>query len=96
MTIQNLRIAGIFGVTGLLLLIPFTAMQFTQEVDWGPMDFVVGAILLLGAGFACEIILRLLKGFGYRLAALGLVLLILLAVWVELAVGIFGTPLAGT
>lgn len=96
MTIQNLRIAGIFVVTALLLLIPYIAMQFTSEVNWKPMDFVAAGVLLLSAGFACEMILRLVKGTGTRIAALALVLLVLLLVWAELAVGIFGTPLAGS
>lgn len=96
MTIQNIRVAGIFVVTAFLLLIPFVAMQFTAEVNWKPLDFVAAGVLLLSAGFACELILRFVKGVGMRIAALALVLLVLLLVWAELAVGIFGTPLAGS
>lgn len=96
MTIQNLRVAGIFVVTALLLLIPLTAMQFTTEVNWKPMDFVAAGVLLLTAGLACEAILRLVKSLWWRIAAVGFVLMVLLLVWAELAVGIFGTPLAGS
>lgn len=96
MTIRTFRVVGIFAVTAMLLLIPLVAMQFTQEVNWSLFDFVAASILLLGAGFACEMILRRVKGFGYRLAAIGLALLVLIAIWVELAVGIFGSPIAGS
>lgn len=34
--------------TGLLLLVPLVAMQFTDEVDWGGGDFVVAGGLLFG------------------------------------------------
>lgn len=96
MTIQNLRIAGIFVITVILLLIPFVAMKFTAEVNWEPMDFVGAGILLLSAGFASELTFRLVEGFWLRIAALALVILVLLIVWAELAVGIFGTPFAGS
>jgi hypothetical protein len=37
-------------VTGLILLVPPVAMQFTDEVDWGVFDFVFAGILLGGGG----------------------------------------------
>lgn len=96
MTIQNLRVAGIFVVTAFLLLIPYVAMQFTSEVNWKPMDFLAAGVLLVGAGIACELVLRFVKGLGARIATIAIVILLLLLVWVELAVGIFGTPFAGS
>lgn len=92
-TKRPLLIAG--AVAG-ILLIPFLAMQFTSEVSWNAMDFVIAAILLLGAGSAVEIILRLLKTRTSRLVAGLLVFLLLAIIWAELAVGILGTPLAGS
>ena len=36
--------------TGLILLLPLVAMQFTDEVDWGVFDFVFAGLLLGGTG----------------------------------------------
>jgi hypothetical protein len=45
-------------VTAALLLVPFVAMQFTDEVAWGAFDFVFAAILLGGAGLLIERAMR--------------------------------------
>lgn len=81
-------------ITG-LLLIPFFAMQFTNEVNWNIFDFIVMGILLLSTGLLCELVLRKMKTIKSRIIICGAVLTIFLLVWAELAVGIFGTPFAG-
>ena len=80
----------------LLLLIPFTAMQFTDEVDWSPGDFIIMGMLLLGAGILCELVMRKVKGVRNQIIINGTVLLVFLLIWVELAVGLFGTPFSGS
>jgi hypothetical protein len=96
MTTQNKRLFGILLAVCILLLIPLIAMRFTNEVKWGPFDFMVAAVLLFGAGLACEFVLRTVKSTQYRLAVVGAILLALFIVWAELAVGLIGTPLAGS
>ncbi|MDB5919982.1 MAG: hypothetical protein JWR40_4216 [Massilia sp.] len=82
--------------TALILLVPLAAMQFTSEVAWNLFDFVVAGVLLAGTGLVFVISMRKLSTTGSRVAA-GIVLaLALILVWMELAVGIFGTPFAGT
>lgn len=93
---QNIRLVGIVLTVAFLLLIPFTAMQFTDEVNWGPFDFVVAGVLLLGTGLLCELVLRLVRSTRARIVLCGVLLLGLFLVWAELAVGVFGTPLAGS
>lgn len=93
---QNRRLIGIVLTAVLLLLIPFIAMQFTDEVKWALPDFVVAGVLLLGTGLLCELVLKKVKKIGYRLLICGALLLVLFLIWVELAVGIFGTPFAGS
>jgi len=83
-------------VISVLLLIPLVAMQFSTEVDWSLNDFVIMGLLLLGAGLTIELILRKVKGFKKKLMLCGLVFLSFLLIWAELAVGLFGTPFAGS
>ena len=96
MITQNKRLMGIVLTVALLLMIPFIAMQFTNEVNWSGFDFVVAGVLLLGTGLLCELVLRKVKKPANRLIICGAILVVLFLVWAELAVGIFGTPFAGS
>ena len=93
---QNKRLIGIVITVVLLLLIPFVAMQFTDEVKWTPSDFVVMGVLLLGTGLMCELVMRKVKKIEHRIALCVALLAALFLIWAELAVGIFGTPFAGS
>ena len=93
---QNKRLIAILLAVPALLLIPFVAMQFTNEVDWGLLDFVVLGVLLTGTGLMCEFVMRKFKNIEHHLAVIGGVLLVFFLIWAELAVGIFGTPFAGS
>lgn len=95
MTTYNKRQVAIVCTVAFLLMIPFTAMQFTNEVDWTASDFIIAGGLLLGTGFACELALRKIKSRGSRISVLIALLVAAFLIWAELAVGIFGTPLAG-
>ena len=78
------------------LLIPLIAMQFTTEVRWTTFDFIVAGVLLLGTGLLIEIVLRKTDRGALRILAILAVLAIFVLIWLELAVGIIGTPWAGT
>ncbi len=95
MTLQNKRLTGILLTVAFLLLVPFVAMQFTNEVNWTLSDFVAAGVLLLGTGLLCELVIRNVHKIGYRIVICAALLIALLLVWAELAVGIFGTPFAG-
>ena len=95
MMITNKRLLIIVTTVALLLLIPLIAMQFTNEVNWNLADFIVAAILLLGTGFPIDFIIKRVKKAKYRIALSLAVVMMLLLIWAELAVGIFGTPLSG-
>lgn len=92
---RNKRFISILLAIAFLLLVPFIAMQFTNEVNWSPTDFAAAGVLLLGTGFICELVLRTVKRSRYRIMICIAVLLICLLVWLELAVGIFGSTLTG-
>ena len=96
MITQNKRFIIILLSVGLILLIPFIAMQFTGEVNWSPFDFVVMGILLLITGLAGELVWRKVNKIKYRIILLFAILGAFLLIWAELAVGIFGTPFAGS
>ena len=90
------RIFKIVAVVAVLLCIPFVAMQFTNEVNWGFGDFIVAGVLLLSAGFGCSLALKKAPAGWARIAWCTAVLAVVFLAWAELAVGIFGTPLAGS
>jgi len=53
---KNKRLIGISITAILILLIPFVAMLFTDEVKWTVADFLIVGVLLLGTGVAIELI----------------------------------------
>lgn len=79
----------------LILLVPLVAMLFSNEVKWDLTDFAAVGALLIGGGLIFELITTKVNAKYRNIIAIvvtGAVLLI----WVELAVGIFGTPIAGS
>lgn len=91
----NKRLAVIMS-TAALLLIPLVAMQFSKEVNWSSFDFLVAGFLLLGTAIILELILKNVKKTTHRVLLLIGLFCGLFLVWAELAVGIFGTPFAGS
>lgn len=96
MIVQNKSLFGIVISVAILLLIPLIAMQFRDEVNWKLADFVIAGVLLLGTGLICEFVMRKVKKLENRIALIVVIIALLLLIWAELAVGIFGTPLAGS
>ncbi len=90
---RNLKILAATVV--FLLLIPFTAMQFTDEVSWGFFDFTIMGALLFGTGLLSEVVWRKVGNTRYRAMLILAIIGTFMLVWAELAVGIPGTPLAG-
>ena len=93
---KNKSQKNILIVVAILLSIPLIAMQFTDEVSWTILDFVVIGILLLSIGFICELTIRKVNKIKHRIAICITILVVFLLIWAELAVGIFGTPFAGS
>ncbi len=84
------RIA-VWGTAAFLLLLPLVAMQFTREVAWTPLDFIVAGFMLLAACGSFEFGARMSSNSAYR-AGLGIAVVAgFLLVWINLAVGIIGT-----
>jgi len=96
-SIQNKRFAAIMLTAAALLSLPLIAMQFDGNgVKWDMRDFIIAGVLLFGTGLGVELVLRKVKTTRYRFLSVGLILIALFLVWAELAVGLFGTPWAGS
>ena len=95
MTIQSRHIFIVLLIVGTLLMIPFIAMQFTPEVNWTRSDFIIAAALLFITGFSLLFVISKMRNKKVKLLAITAILFILLIIWAELAVGIFGSPFAG-
>ena len=80
---KNKSQKNILIVVAILLSIPLIAMQFTDEVSWTILDFVV-------------MVIRKVSKIKHRIAICITILVVFLLIWAELAVGIFGTPFAGS
>ena len=78
-----------WGGATALLLTPLVAMQFTDEVKWGPASFIVAGTLLYG----CAALVDRATRTGNFLYVAGSAVAIgtgFLLVWVNLAVGMIG------
>lgn len=92
---KNKRIIIVFVITAILLIIPLIGMQFTDEINWTLFDFIVAGVLLLGAGLTGVFVLRKIKNPPARIAVISVLLIVFILIWLELAVGIFGTVFGG-
>jgi hypothetical protein len=64
-------------------------MQFTGEVSWGLVDFLLAGTLLFGAGASTVMAIRHLKRPVHKALAVAGITLGIATVWAEIAVGIF-------
>ena len=94
MKTKNLFI--ILAVVAAILLIPFVGNQVSSEVNWSSSDFVIMGTLLFLTGLAINFAISKLKTLKSKVIACAVILFVLFIIWAELAVGVFGTPFAGS
>lgn len=82
---------GLSIVVAIMLLIPLTAMQFTDEVNWSLFDFIAASLLLIVAGMTYKLISVRLSVSAYRRGVGIAVGTSLALVWINLAVGFIGS-----
>jgi hypothetical protein len=80
----------------LLLLFPLVGTLVSNEVNWSFFDFIIMGILILSMSFGIKQVVMTTKNTNYRILIIGMILLVFILIWVELAVGIFDTPFAGS
>ena len=96
MMTQSQRSTLLYSIPFVILSIPLMAMQFTEEVNWTISDFLVMGILLFTTVFTIDFVLKKFKTLKSRLILIVGIVVLLALVWAELAVGIFGSPFAGS
>lgn len=79
-----------------VLIIPMIGNRVSENVNWSLGDFLVLGVLMTITSLGIEIAIRKLANQKARNIAIALIVFTLLLIWAELAVGIFGTPFAGS
>ena len=80
----------------LLLFIPLIGNLFSNQVNWSLFDFIVMGVILGLFGLSIHFVFEKIKQKKLRIILLFLIVLFFLMIWAELAVGIFGSPFAGS
>ena len=83
-------IPGVALATVLLLLVPWLAMQYTDEVNWSLADFLIAGVLLFSAGLSYVLITQSATNFIYRTAIAAAMGTTIFLIWANLAVGLIG------
>jgi hypothetical protein len=90
---KNQKVRVLFPL--LLLLVPLIGMRITEEINWSLFDFIIMGVLILSVSNGINFTLSKTKNLKNRIIYIGILGLLFLLVWAELAVGIFGSPFAG-
>jgi len=71
-------------------------MAITDEINWSLFDFIIMGSLLIFLSIGINFVSNRTKNLKNRDLYIGILVLIFTFIWAELAVGIFGTPFAGS
>ena len=78
-----------------LLVLPLIGTLLSDDVNWSYADFFLMGAGLLAVGMGIDLIRRRTENPKKRLLLIAGLIGLFLLVWVELAVGLFGSPIAG-
>jgi hypothetical protein len=81
---------GLWSLAALLLLAPLVAMRFTDEVDWGPEDFIFAGLGFGTVGLVAELTVRRTRSLAARGGAAFAMAAAFAIVWTNAAVGMIG------
>ena len=71
-----------------LLLIPLIGMAITDEINWTVLDFISMGSLLISLIIGINFVSNRVKNLKNRFLYTGILILIFILLWVELAVGV--------
>lgn len=86
----------IYSLPLVILTIPLLGNIVSGEVNWSPSDFLIAGILLFTAAFFINLVRGTVKKQSWKIMICIFILLAFVLSWIELAVGIFGSPFAGS
>ena len=81
--------------TLILLTIPFLSNIYINDFNWSIVDFIIMGVLIFSCLYFISFIRKEFSGIK-EILALIIVILFFILLWVELGVGIFGSPFAGS
>ena len=99
MTISQTQIQlviKVFLTTLGVLIIPLVLTLTLSDFNWDTLDFVVGGLLIFSFGVYLTMLWKSKKSRKQKHLFFWIGVLILVLIWMELAVGIFGTPFSGS
>ena len=79
-----------------MLLIPLVGMTVSNEINWSLFDFVTMGSLIISLSIGINFVRNRVKYLKNRVLYIGILVMIFMIIWAELAVGVFGTPFAGS
>ena len=71
-------------------------MAITDEINWSLFDFIIMGSLLIFLSIGINFASNRAKNLKNRVLYIGILVIIFMLIWAELAVGLFGTPFAGS
>ena len=81
--------------TLILLTIPFLSNIYINDFNWSMVDFIIMGVLIFSCISFISFIRKKFSGIKETLALI-IVVIVFILLWAELAVGIFGSPFAGS
>ncbi|KQT21815.1 hypothetical protein ASG31_00260 [Chryseobacterium sp. Leaf404] len=90
------KTALIFAIPSILIVAAFIANYVVEGFNWTGSDFLIAAILLFGTASFIYMILNSKLSVRAKTMISIVIVLILMVIWVEMAVGLFGSPIAGS
>jgi len=78
-----------------LLLIPLIIITITDVINWSVFDFIIMGFLIIFLSIEINFVSNRIKNLKNRNLYIGILVLIFMLIWAELAVGLFETPFAG-
>ena len=79
-----------------LLLIPLVGMTLADKINWSLFDFFLMATLLVILGIGVDFVFNRTKNLKKRILFFGVLIVLFLLIWAELAVGLleafYATP----